>query len=273
MLFRSLGPVTSATYALTEASPVLTPAGGAYTAAQSVTVTSTTPGAVLTYTLDGTTPTSSSTKYTGPIAISVSETLKVIATGTGYASSPVVTASYVIATLSAAATPTFSLAAGSYTGAQIVSISDATTGATIYYTTDGSTPTTTSAVYAAPLTISATKTLNAVAKSATTNASTVASATYKIVSAAGPVFNYSTFTSSGLSFVGTYIISGALELTDGNNYQDNAAWYLEQAGNAYQSSKTIEDADWTWNGFISGSTLNSFRQFLDRNSSDRKSVV
>ena len=38
------------------------------------------------------------------------------------------------------ATPAFSLAAGTYIGAQSVTISCATSGATIYYTTDGSTP-------------------------------------------------------------------------------------------------------------------------------------
>lgn len=72
--------------------------------------------------------------------------------------------------------PIFSLPAGTYTSAQTVSITDATPGAVIYYTTDGTTPTTASTQYSAPIAVSSTETLEAVAVlsgSGTSLASTV----------------------------------------------------------------------------------------------------
>ncbi|MGD1106386.1 MAG: chitobiase/beta-hexosaminidase C-terminal domain-containing protein [Terracidiphilus sp.] len=82
-----------------------------------------------------------------------------------------------------AATPTFSVAAGTYTSTQTVTISDATAEATIYYTTDGSTPTINSSIYSGPLTVSlysTTETVNAMAVAANYFNSAVASATYVI---------------------------------------------------------------------------------------------
>ena len=75
------------------------------------------------------------------------------------------------------ATPTFSLPAGLYTTPQTVSISCATAGATILYTTDNSNPATNGQVYSTPLTISATTTLKAIAV-AGTDTSFMASVTY-----------------------------------------------------------------------------------------------
>src|SRR6266568_1526731 len=81
---------------------------------------------------------------------------------------------------SVVATPTFSPGGGTYTGSVTVTISDATSGATVYYTTDGSTPTTSSAVYSGALTFTQTTTLKAIAAASGMTNSGVASATYTI---------------------------------------------------------------------------------------------
>lgn len=80
------------------------------------------------------------------------------------------------------ATPTFSPAAGTYVGSQNVTISTTTDGATIYYTQDGSDPTTDSNVYNGAITISENTTLKAMAAKAGSDNSVVASAEYRIVS-------------------------------------------------------------------------------------------
>lgn len=71
-------------------------------------------------------------------------------------------AEFVISPLNAASTPAFSPAAGTYSSAQTVTIS-ADPGATIYYTVDGSTPTTSSPIYTAPISVSATATVKSIA--------------------------------------------------------------------------------------------------------------
>ena len=130
---------------------------------QTVNIYDQSPGVSIYYTTDGSTPTTSSTLYSGPVTVSSTETINAIATSTasGVTNSSVGTAAYTIQL--PAATPTFSPAGGSYTAAQSVTIADATSGATIYYTTDGKTPTASSSVYGAPITVSSSAVLKAIA--------------------------------------------------------------------------------------------------------------
>ncbi len=292
------------------ATPVFSPNAGTYSGAQSVTITSTTAGAAIRYTTDGSTPTASSAAYTGPISVTSTTTIKAIATKSGLADSAVAVATYTIdsapvnlalyknATASSyiggnvagaavdgnagtrwesefsdpqwiyvdlganntvsgvklnwetasakayklqvstnavnwtdvytqtngagnvenitlapvtaryvrmygtqrntpygyslwefevygqttplppkVATPTFSPAAGAYTSAQSVTISSATSGATIRYTTDGSAPTTASPVYTGPINVTVSTTIKAIAtKSGMTNSDAAAAA-------------------------------------------------------------------------------------------------
>lgn len=158
--------------------PTFSPAAGAYGPSQSVTLSSLTPGAKMYYTTNGTTPTTGSTLYSGPITVSVTETVKAIAVTTGTHNSAVSSASYTIN--GAVATPTFSPVAGSYVGAQMVTVSSVTAGATFRYTTDGSTPTTSSTLYSGPITVSVSETVKVLGTKAGYSNSAIASAAYTI---------------------------------------------------------------------------------------------
>lgn len=176
--------VGSAAYTISSASspaatPTFAPVGGAYSSAQSVAISCTTPASTIHYTTDGSTPTTGSTVYSAPITVSSTSTIQAIATAAGFSQSGVGSAAYTI-TLSPAATPTFSPVAGTYTGTQAVSIACSTSGATIYYTTNGSAPTTSSTVYSGPLTVSVSQTVKAIATASGFTQSAAGSAAYVI---------------------------------------------------------------------------------------------
>jgi Chitobiase/beta-hexosaminidase C-terminal domain/FG-GAP-like repeat/Beta xylosidase C-terminal Concanavalin A-like domain len=85
-----------------------------------------------------------------------------------------------------AATPTFSPASGTtFASTLSVSIADSTPNATIYYTTNGSTPTTGSSVYSGPITLSASATVKAIATATGFNQSAAGSASYTFTGGGG----------------------------------------------------------------------------------------
>lgn len=139
----------------TTLAPEFTPAQGTYSETQNVSFNCSTEGATIYYTTDGSTPTTSCAVYNGPITVSKNTTIKAIACCEGMANSAVSTATYTIT--KTVAKPTFSQEPGNYPTKITVSIncetSDVTSGVTIYYTIDGSIPTTSSNVYNGPITI------------------------------------------------------------------------------------------------------------------------
>lgn len=76
------------------ATPLFTPAGGNYYSAQSVSISTTTPGATIYYTTDGSDPDNTSTEYTVPIGVSTDQTLKARAYASGYDPSAISSATY-----------------------------------------------------------------------------------------------------------------------------------------------------------------------------------
>jgi hypothetical protein len=167
---------------LVVAAPVFTPAAGSYATSQQVTLTDATSGATIYYTTNGAIPTAASTRYTGAIPVSATETIQAVAVVSGYAPSSVASAAYTIMTPAAA--PTFSPASGIYSSPQSVTIADTIPGAIIYYTTNGSIPTASSTKYTGAITVNAAATLEAIAIASGYTQSAATSAVYTINAAA-----------------------------------------------------------------------------------------
>ena len=78
------------------ATPSFSPPPGTYATPQSVTISDATRASAIFYTTDGTTPTTGSAQFNGPIMVNSTETIQAIAAAFGLSNSPVVTATYTI---------------------------------------------------------------------------------------------------------------------------------------------------------------------------------
>jgi hypothetical protein len=225
----SASTVNSAAYTINppSAAPSFSPAGGTYTSTQTVTISTTTPSATIYYTTDGSAPTTSSLVQTKPITVAASQTIKAIAIATGHSSSPMNAAAYKITPI--LATPAFSPAAGTYTSTQTVTISSTMPSATIHYTTNGSKPTANSPVYSAPITVSATETVKAIAMAQGYVTSNVSLANYTITAQTGiPTFSPAggTYTSAQTVTISTTDSSaGIYYTTDGSTPTTSSTAY------------------------------------------------
>ena len=171
------------------AAPTFDPPGGTYGEDITVSLATVTTGSVIRYTSDGSEPSTGSSLYSQPIAVSLSRTLRAVAFAPGYEDSDISSAAYVIdKSPGRLLPPTFSLPPGMYHRPIRVSLSSTTSAASIRYTLDGSEPTASSPLYASPLSIAATMTLRAVTCREGWETSDTATALYGF-SVALPVFS------------------------------------------------------------------------------------
>jgi len=195
--------VATAAYTLVAPTPALSLAAGSYGSSQTETITDSNSAATIYYTTNGTTPTTSSTKYAAAFTVNASETVEAIAVVSGYSNSATVSAAYTFV----APTPKLSLAAGSYGSSQTETITDSNSAATIYYTTNGTTPTTSSTKYTAAFTVNASETVEAIAVITGYSNSATASAAYTFLTPA-PSFSLA---------AGSYYGSQTVTLSDSNS--------------------------------------------------------
>jgi K+-transporting ATPase c subunit len=169
--------------------PTATPQSGPVTAGTEITLATATVGATIYYTTDGTPPSGSSTQYsdTNKPTITAATTITFIAVKEGMENSGIVTADFTISTGGSGgddkvAKPTATPQAGAVAANTEITLATATDGATIYYTTNGNTPTTASTQYSDTNkpTITAATTIKAIAVKDGMDNSDVLEAAYTI---------------------------------------------------------------------------------------------
>ncbi|WP_343834704.1 chitobiase/beta-hexosaminidase C-terminal domain-containing protein, partial [Bacillus horti] len=166
--------------------PVADPAGGEYAAGTSVELATATSGAAIYYTTDGREPTRSSTEYTAPIEITEAVTIKAIAVKDGMTDSEMLEEHYTVLPPEQVVAPVADPAGGEYAAGTSVELTTETSGATIYYSTDGSDPTRSSAEYTAPIEITEAMTIKAIAVKDGMRDSEVLEEHYTIATRLGP---------------------------------------------------------------------------------------
>ncbi len=152
--------ITEETYVVKVNAPVISLASGSFKADQTATLSSAAEDCDIYYTLDGTVPTSESEIYTSAIAITKNCQLKAIAIKDGLESSEIVDATYSFSCNA----PSFNYESGEYNNELKVRLSTTTSGGSVYYTLDGTEPTSSSLKYSEsnPISINATTTLKAI---------------------------------------------------------------------------------------------------------------
>ena len=176
----------------TVATPTFTPDGGEIYDIDPIVLATETDDAIIHFTIDGTDPSTTSPIYAGPLTLADDATVKAMAVKSGMNDSLIASATFIV-TQTVVAAPAISPNGGTISDHDEITITTSTTGATIYYTTDGSDPTTASPVYAEPLTLADDATVKAMAVKSGMNDSQIASASFSILQPVAPP----TFTPDG----------------------------------------------------------------------------
>ncbi|MEW5803153.1 MAG: chitobiase/beta-hexosaminidase C-terminal domain-containing protein [bacterium] len=138
--------------------PILFPAPGPFAHSIIVSISCNTQGADIHYTMDGSEPTTTSPIYTAPLSLTDKTTIKAKGFKSDWDPSDTTSGTYT-KIMEKVATPVLSPSSGTFANSMTVTISCATKGADIRYTTDGSEPDEQSSAYTSPLIMTKTSTL------------------------------------------------------------------------------------------------------------------
>jgi hypothetical protein len=233
------------------AAPVISPDGGSFQSSQNVQLSSTTASASIYYTLDGSTPTPSSTLYTAPITISTETTIKALASAPGYVQSGISTAtfSFLNQTPAVVALP----AGGTYLTAQTVTLSVSDPSAKIYYTTDGAIPSSNSSPYTGPIQAGLSETLKAIAIDPALQNSDIDTEAYVIQNGGTSIdFGNGFSSTAGLVLNGSTVANNdtRLQLTNGGlNQAGSVFWTAPISVQAFSTTFEFQVSAAQGNGF------------------------
>lgn len=232
------------------ATPVISPLGGTFSNTVSVAVTTTTTGATIRYTTDGTTPNASSFIYINPLTFLSSTTVKAFASKPGMNDSAIANASFLNGNdsstnvLSEVEAPTITPGSGTFSNSLAVSLTTAP-GATVRYTLDGTIPTSNSAAYSSPIPIASNAIIRAFAAKAGMKDSPNMSANYTIIPGVVPTNTVNpapkvAFVKTDSNTLGNWKgIYGA----EGYNISGNSNHYP-----SYAQVNITGKTDWVWAG-------------------------
>ena len=155
--------------------------------------------------------------------------------------------------------PAISPATGTFTSAQSVTIADATAGATIYYTTDGTTPNTSSAVYSKAFTVGTTATVKAIATASGYTNSNTTSATLTI----NIPMTISLPDALALPMGGTLTLDTSVVTASASCDPSSVTWNVDvndsnktTTGGSF-ASWTADSSNKTWGSISSGNTFST----------------